>query len=348
MRAGDGLTITTDTLPEDAAPAVFGEVRAQVLRMKEELGSSLDVASEVPELNFLVDAPGTVARHLRRYCCHMTGIQAADYNPRNHRARAHLEKRLEILGALAEDRDLLVPEASILGGFGFTINGKLLNGETLRFFENLIALKRAAILEGFRQSSKRLVVWELESGWGGFAYQFKTLFQNTTYILSGSPQSFLFSGAYLRIAFPGARMRFWQEGDSNLFGSREEADFIFVPVQRMRDVAPMHLDLALSTVPLQGISLMSLRAFVERAYALNAPYLFHSIQLDGTERGIVDRIEAIKAKYWTTEVPMKPVPCSGTGVKKKVTPKEMLQGWKLLAKRNLDLRFISGWRRLLS
>ena len=49
---------------------------------------------------------------------------------------------------------------------------------------------------------------EIGAGWGGFAYQFKTLFPKTTYVVVDFPELFLFSASYLVTVFPEAKVRF--------------------------------------------------------------------------------------------------------------------------------------------
>jgi hypothetical protein len=76
-----------------------------------------------------------------------------------------------------ESKGLLVPELPLLGGFGFTIDGDLYNLDTLKFYECLIALQKAGLLGDLTaEQNDRKIVVEIGGGWGGFAYQLKTLF----------------------------------------------------------------------------------------------------------------------------------------------------------------------------
>jgi putative sugar O-methyltransferase len=72
------------------------------------------------------------------------------------------------------------------------------------------------------------MVVEVGAGWGGFAYQFKALFPQTTYVIVDFPELFLFSATYLMTVFPGAAVRFWNDTVST-FDRWQDADFIFVP-----------------------------------------------------------------------------------------------------------------------
>ena len=71
-----------------------------------------------------------------------------DYRSQKTRAKTMFAEKLEaLLGA--GPPDLLVPEWRELGGFGFDIDGRLFNIDTLKFFENLIALEKGAVLQEF-------------------------------------------------------------------------------------------------------------------------------------------------------------------------------------------------------
>ena len=119
-----------------------------------------------------------------------------------------------------------MPESSQLGGFGFDIDGALYNIDTLKFYEALIALDRAGVLGELRAAPGRPVVWEIGAGWGGFAYQVKTLFPDVTYVICDLPELFLFSATYLMTLFPDASVLF---ADPDRPAELSDADFVFVP-----------------------------------------------------------------------------------------------------------------------
>ena len=52
---------------------------------------------------------------------------------------------------------------------------------------------------------------ELGSGWGGFAYQFKKVCPDVTYVCVDLPPTMLFSGVYLTTLFPEAKVLFYGE-----------------------------------------------------------------------------------------------------------------------------------------
>src|SRR4051812_44630626 len=176
----------------------YREVRAQVLAMRdrEERAAGAVTApsaywrEELEQFDYMLDAPPLVVSKLRRHCYHLTGLRPYDY--RSHKKPTRVARRKAALEA-AGGRDLVIPEAELLGGFGFELDGGLYNVDTLKYSEALIALKGAGILDELRAPGHRPIVWEIGSGWGGFAYQLKTVCPDATLVLSDFPEVFLFS-----------------------------------------------------------------------------------------------------------------------------------------------------------
>ncbi len=167
-------------------------------------------ADELEHIDYLIDASPLVIRKLRHHAFHITGVRPYDYRGAGEQ-RAYFERRLRALTRLAGGSDLLLGDHDTLGGFGFEIDGRRHNVDTLKFFEVLVGMHRAGILEPFSRGDRRRMVVEIGAGWGGFAFQFKTLFPKTTYVIVDFPELFLFSATYLMTAFPGAAVRFWRE-----------------------------------------------------------------------------------------------------------------------------------------
>ena len=140
---------------------------------------------ELENIDYLADASPLIVRKLRHHAFHITGIRPYDYRSKDDGRREHFEARLKALQELGGD-GLLVPESPALGGFGYAIDGRLFNVDTLKFYEVLIGMERGGVLPALRRN-ERPVVCEIGSGWAGFAYQFKTLFPRATYVLVDFP-----------------------------------------------------------------------------------------------------------------------------------------------------------------
>ena len=94
----------------------------------------------------------------------MTGIWA--YNYRSHRDRdlARHRLKLEALHGIGRP-ELFVPESPLLGGFGFDVDGSLVNVDTLKFYEVLLALDKGAVLDELGRPGQRPIVCEIGAGW---------------------------------------------------------------------------------------------------------------------------------------------------------------------------------------
>ena len=299
------------------APAFRNYVyaRERVLEMRAHVAAAPEYRpsvyweEELAAFEYVLDASPLVIEKLRQHTHWITGLRAYDYRSQKTRAKAKCAEKLKALLDVGS-ADLLVPEWSGLGGFGFEIDGRLFNIDTLKFFEVLIALEKGAVLQEFRGNAERRLVWEIGAGWGGFPYQFKSLCPNVTYVISDFPELFLFSATYLMTAFPGARVAFWgEEPTDRMFERWRELDFIFLPNASLGELRPERLDLTVNMVSFQEMTDGQVAAYVERAYALKCPVLY-SLNRDKSAYNpeISSVSEIIARHFWPREVSVLPVP----------------------------------------
>src|SRR5262249_46136389 len=151
---------------DEAAYAKYLQVRSEVARLKRtpaplaELAPSRYWADELAHIDYLSDASPLIIRKLRHHAFHITGIGPYDYREHGER-QGWSERRLRALISRAGGADLLGGESEALGGFGYHIDGRLLNVDTLKFFEVLVGMRRAGVLTTFEQSEDRRLVWEI-------------------------------------------------------------------------------------------------------------------------------------------------------------------------------------------
>ena len=289
----------------DAAFETYLRVREAVRRMKASSPAPDGHArpseywtEELENFDYMAEASPLIVRKLRQHAFHLTGIRPYDY--RNARdQQAHFERRLRALIELG-GRELLVPESPALGGFGFEIDGALHNVDTLKFFEVLIGMKRSGVLAPFQTGDTRRLAWEIGSGWGGFAYQFKTLFPRTTYVIVDFPEVFLYSATYLGTLFRDARLRFW-DGQGDVFADWASADFIFVPntaVETLRAVRP---DLLVNLVSFQEMTDAQVDGYARVAADIGCPVLYSL----NRERSVYNRelvsVSQVLTRYYDLE-----------------------------------------------
>jgi glycosyltransferase involved in cell wall biosynthesis len=268
---------------DQAAYDNYLRVRDEVLRMQAAIRAGRESAAgeaapsrywteELTNIDYMIEASPLIIRKLRQHAFHITNLRPYHYRDFADR-QAYFERRMQALTALGGGTDLLVPEAEALGGFGYSIGGHLYNVDTLKFFEVFVGMRRAGILDAFSPASDRRLVWEIGGGWGGFAYQFKTLFPHTTYVIVDFPELFLFSATYLSTMFPQATLRYWREGQPVL-DDWQQADFVFIPVDRADAIREASPDLLVNLVSFQEMRSGQVEAYAGLAAAAACPALY--------------------------------------------------------------------------
>jgi hypothetical protein len=222
--------------------------------------------------------PNTIAT-LRQWCGPITGVQADDYLDSSPESELFTRLKRDVSFLRRQGGEaLFVRESPLLGGFGFTRQHGLYNEDTIRYFKALTALHDGAVLDEFRGRTERRIVWEIGGGWGGFAFQFKTICRNVTYVITGIPQTLLVSAVYLMTAFPDARFRLHRGGtDSNSWTDWHETDFILVPESELPSLKPPRVDLVVDLMALRRMSERRVEQHVQRAFDVGARF-FYSIE----------------------------------------------------------------------
>jgi hypothetical protein len=250
--------------------------------------------------------------------------------------------KLDMLYALGS-RELLVPESPILGGFGYKIDGGgMVNVDTMKFFEVMLALERAGMVERLR-AVERPIVCEIGPGWGGFAYAFKRLFPNATVILVDLPELFLFSATYLKTAFPEARAVFWgNDGAAEALQSTNPPDFLFVSHAEFAQVHPPRLDATINMVSFQEMRADQVRGYANWAadhrsgclYSLNRDRSPYNDELESVR-------DIMRERFEVREIEMLPISYSKFVHPRKLGPRGMA---KLVeeAAQGLDYRHAVG------
>lgn len=252
-------------------------VRDLILRMLDDepgYASSAYWKQELRGFEYLFDASPLVIAKLREHTYHITGLRSYEYR-HHHAGRASpFADKLRQLKA-HDPSNLFVGEAPHLGGFGHRIDEELVNLDTLKFYECLIALDRAGVVSQLRSPDRRHRVLEIGAGWGGFAYQLKTLFPRTTYLIVDLPATMLFSATYLKATFPDARMRFYGEGpDEDLLNDVNKADFVFIPAHAFARLPIPAVDLAVNIASFQEMTTAQVTGYVQKLDESGCPVLY--------------------------------------------------------------------------
>lgn len=302
-------------LREAAAYRNYERIREWVLEVKSreiDEGSTTFTASqywteELETLDYLFDASPLVIEKLRHHAYTVTGLRAYDYRRGKEDAGEKFKVKLDALRSLAE-MDLFVHESPLLGGFGHMIDGGLVNIDTLKYFEVLIAMERGGLLGMFGEDGAGRIVLEVGAGWGGFPYTVKTLFPKVTILIIDLPELFLYSGTYLQTAFPDAHILLHGRDDLTDPHAWEGADFVFVPNTALPEVAPPRLDLGLNMVSFQEMTGSQVEAYVRRIHEMGSPFLYSLNRERSHYNAELDSVSEIIGRwFWSHEIPMLPV-----------------------------------------
>jgi hypothetical protein len=300
----------TQRVADDSAPssayAHYLKVRDWLRSVPSSSGVGLSHAEQqmVAQLAHLWNATPEAIATLRQWCEPMTGVGAADYVETSPDSDlfTRLKRDVSFLRRQGGEQ-LFVQESPLLGGFGFSRQHGLYNEDTIRYFKALTALHDAGVLDEFRRHGERRLVWEIGGGWGGFAFQFKTLRRNVTYLITGIPETLLVSAVYLMTAFPDARFRLHRGTDRDPWSDWQQIDFILMPESELPSLNRPHVDLVVDLMALRRMTSSRIECHVQRAFDFGARY-FYSL-----EPGQIFPAEpppawrAIETLYWPHPIP---------------------------------------------
>ena len=284
-----------------AAYECYQHARSEILPMTAAAADAgARTASErelLADLDELWRADADTIGDLRRYGKAISGVRRSNYKgDRAELVKQRLDRdRLKLLEH--GDSTLWVDEPPVLGGFGLQGDNALYNEDTLRFFRIVTLLNDAALAPEFR-TPPRPVVWDIGGGWGGFAYYFKTLFPEVTYVITAPPTLLLLSATYLMTLFPDARFRFFEPSNPDAFWRDwDSTDFAFAPDSAIGLWRPVNLALTLDIGMLERMDASRINAHVQRAFDLDCRYLL-SVCVDDDEQNTSVVRSAIEARYW--------------------------------------------------
>jgi len=291
------------------------DVREAVWRMIEncprEAAPSKYWQEEISGFDYMFDASPLIMQKLRHHSYHLTGLYDYAYRKHHSRNAVKFSERLKLLKSL-DRNNLLVSESPLLGGFGHEINGMLFNVDTVKFYESLIVLDKSGLLDQFKKTNGKKFVLEIGSGWGGFAYQFKTLFPKVIYALVDFPETMLFSATYLKTLFPEKKV-FLSDGSrasiSNL--KIENYDFIFMPHYAWGGWNFRAPDLILNQASFQEMTTAQADKYIKEAKKWGVPNIYSWNRDHSPNNPELSAVSSILSKYYNIKEIEMPLPKSG-------------------------------------
>ena len=261
----------------DARTAVFQMIENG---KKENFSASSYWNEELAGLKYMFDAPPLIIESLRHHSHHFTGDKEYAYRSHHIKNRAknvvRLKKQFSALKNL-DTKGLFVPESPILGGYGIGAGKELYNLDTLRYYEAMISMEKGGALSAFKDedNADKKIILEIGSGWGGFAYQFKTLFPGAICVLVDFPAALLFAATYLMTAFPESKALLF-DGRASEAGkiNPEKYDFLFIPNFAFKHLEFRRPDLIVNTASFQEMTEDQLDGYLKKAKQWGVPNIY--------------------------------------------------------------------------
>ncbi len=300
----EALAATIETLRSGDHYKNYLRARTAIFACLAEMGGGTAVPSaywreELSGFDYIFDASPLIVEKLREHCYHLTGITSYAYRDHHSHATRPFAAKLGRLDKKASSDDLFVPESPVLGGFGHNVDGRLVNIDTLKFYECMIALDQARLLDAVKADPGRQEVWlEIGAGWGGFGYTAKTRFPKATYVIVDLPQTMMFSATYLMSAFPEAKVALYPEVSMDeISRNLRNYDFVFIP-HFLFDKIAFAIDLAINMVSFQEMTTEQVTGYLKHLAAMDSPRLY-SLNRDRSGHNTeLSAVSALIAKHF--------------------------------------------------
>lgn len=249
---------------------------------------------ESSSIEYMVEATPEIISKLRDHCHWLTGVRSYDYKSHHlHKSNALLPKYLAL-----RELDSSLPfygDVGVLGDFGFEIEGSLVNLDTLKFFESIMALNLSTQLHRLQNMSRPVIV-EIGAGWGGFLSMLKQYVPNAQLVIVDLPHTMIFSATYLPTAFPDCSVGFL--GSAEFTG---QEDIIFMTSEQFPVWKPKKIDLGINMVSFQEMTSMQVESYGKGLLDKNCSVLYsHNRGKSAHNDELVSVDESLSAWPYTT------------------------------------------------
>mgnify|MGYP001162486278 FL=1 len=224
-------------------------------------------SEEIHGFEYIFEASPSIINNLRHHCFHITGEFPYAYRDHHRYNAPKFKSKLELLSSLT-NKDILVSEPSILGGFGHEIDGKLINKDTLKYYESLIALEKTGILNEINKKVNP-VICEIGAGWGGFTHCLFQTINNPKFVIADLPETLIFSYLYLSELYPNKKVKLHNyEADSI-----NECDFLLIPSNNFTELND-HVDLTVNLCSFQEMTSPQVEEYIKKVSSLKSEYIY--------------------------------------------------------------------------
>ncbi len=222
---------------------------------------------EINGFEYIFEASPSIINNLRHHCYHITGEFPYGYRDHHDYNAPKFKSKLELLNSILE-KDILVPEPEILGGFGHNINGKLINKDTLKYYESLIALEKNGIFNEIKKIDTPIIC-EIGAGWGGFTHCLSQTISNSKFIIVDLAETLIFSYLYLSELYPNKQVKLFNYEASSI----NECDYLLVPSTMFNNIND-EIDLTVNLCSFQEMTSDQVENYIKKLSNQKSKFIY--------------------------------------------------------------------------
>jgi len=222
---------------------------------------------ESQALHYILESSPTLIKNLRDHCHWLTGVRSYEYKTHHLHRKNFFIPKYEALRNI-DPSFPFYGEIGVLGDFGYKIENQMVNLDTLKFFESMMALNLSGQLRRL-SNIPRPVILEIGAGWGGFLSILKRHLTKSQLVIVDLPYVLLFSATYLPTAFPSCSVGL---KDSPEFTGEE--DLIFMTPSQFDSWNPTKIDLAINMVSFQEMTTQQVTEYGNKLLSKSCSVLY--------------------------------------------------------------------------
>ncbi len=224
-------------------------------------------SQEINGFEYIFEASPSIINNLRHHCYHITGEFPYGYREHHNYNVPKFKSKLELLNSILK-KDILVPEPKILGGFGHNINGKLINKDTLKYYESLIVLEKNGIFNEIKKI-KAPVICEIGAGWGGFTHCLSETINDSKFIIVDLAETLIFSYLYLSELYPNKQVKLYNYEANSV----RDCDFLLVPSSKFNNIND-EIDLTVNLCSFQEMTSPQVEDYIKKLSYQNSKFIY--------------------------------------------------------------------------
>ncbi|MGQ0792553.1 MAG: putative sugar O-methyltransferase [Deltaproteobacteria bacterium] len=204
------------------------------------------------------------------------------------------------------------------GGIGFSIDGRLVSHDILRFQSIVNTFLRRGVISSMQAAgAARGFALEIGAGYGGLAHHLSNVIGGVTYFIVDLPETLIFSAPYLFLQNPAKKVYVYGDSDFGGFiesGEFASYDFVLIPNYKLSALRNIRFDLAVNVASLQEMSAHQAAEYLD-FLADGCAGLFYSLNQDVQPRNseLGNLSDMIRARFEVTEASLGLLPTSRMG-----------------------------------